>query len=62
MQIHTTNNMKKYNLELSEEELQLVMFGLGKLPAEQSLNLIFKVKEEYTKQNQPIVASDKDEE
>ena len=50
--------MKKYYLELSEEELQLVMFGLGKLPAEQSLNLIFKVKEEYTKQNQPIVTSD----
>lgn len=49
-------------LELSELEAQIIINGLGKLPAEQSIELILKVKDEYVKQSQSIVLPKKDEE
>lgn len=34
------------NIELTNEELQIILAGLGKLPAEISFNLIIKINEE----------------
>lgn len=37
--------MKEINLKLTEQEVNLIISGLGKLPAEISFNLIIKVTE-----------------
>jgi len=40
----------KYNLELTMEEVNTIVAGLGKLPAEQSFNLIIFLQNELEKQ------------
>lgn len=39
-------------LELTAEEVNIVMAGLGKLPAEASFNLILKLQLEFNKQRE----------
>lgn len=37
----------KVSIELNEQEVQLILNGLAKLPLEQSLNVFFSVKNQY---------------
>ena len=37
-------------LQLTEQELQIILFGLGELKAKDSIDLIFKVKTDAEKQ------------
>jgi hypothetical protein len=45
-----------YTITFSKEELQIVMNGLGELPAKVSINIIQKIQQEVYNQekNQPI--------
>lgn len=40
----------KYNFELTEEQADLVVTGLGKLPAEQSMQVILLIQQQFLKQ------------
>lgn len=42
--------MKKFKFEFTEQEVNLVLAGLGKLPAEASLKLILEVQKLATAQ------------
>lgn len=44
--------MKKINIELNEKELQVIMAGLGELPAKLSKEIIDKIQYEFVEQNQ----------
>jgi hypothetical protein len=39
--------MMNFTIELTEQEIQLVLNGLAKLPLEQSFNTFFSVKNQY---------------
>ena len=40
----------KFNLELTEQEVNIVLAGLGELPAKHSIELIAKIKSECESQ------------
>lgn len=49
-------NVKKVNLELTLDEVNVVLAGLGELPAKTSLNVIDKVRSQAVSQLQPATA------
>lgn len=46
--------MKEYTLNLTEQELQLVVTGLAELPLKVSLPLVQKIEKEFNEQKQEI--------
>ena len=40
----------KFNLELTEQEVNIILAGLGELPAKHSIELIAKIKSECESQ------------
>ena len=55
------DNAKKVVLELTLDEVNVVLAGLGELPAKSSLNVIDKVRSQAVSQLQPAEAKEAQE-